>query len=280
MVFQLEQGAKGTPHIQGYCYWSAAKSFNTVKGYFPWANLENARGSPAQNQAYCTKLEGRLEGPWEFGEAPLQGKRSDLDEVKAMLDAGATLKEVSQEHFSCFIRYHRSFREYKLLNTTPRDWPMDIEVLVGPSGIGKSREMLERFPRAYWKSKNSGQQQFWDGYLGEETIIIDDYYGWFSYDYLLRLCDRYPFSLDTKHGTVQCSAKKICFTSNKHPREWYNWDRLGVPGWDLQQSNGTPCNPLERRISRVVTISLPVEDSGPPSKKTKITEPGNLFEDK
>jgi len=277
MVFQLERGAKGTPHIQGYIYWDTQRTFNTVRGLIPGGNIENARGTPQQNQAYCTKEEGRIEGPWEFGEASTQGKRSDLDEIKCKLDSGATLKEISQEHFGNFVRYHRSFREYKLLNSTPRDWPMEVTVTVGPSGIGKSRQMLEDHPNAYWKSKNSGQQQFWDGYLGESTVIIDDYYGWFSYDYLLRLIDRYPFSLDTKHGTVQFSAREIHFTSNKHPRDWYNWDRLGVPHFGLYQSNGQPSNPLERRISRILTLSLP-DTQELASKKQRVTENGNLFE--
>lgn len=257
LVFQLEAGAEGMPHYQGYIYWEQPKTFKAVKLMLPGNNLENARGTGVQNQAYCTKEEGRLAGPYEFGEVPTQGKRNDLDEIKAKLDSGASLKEISQDHFGSFCRYLRGFKEYKLLHSPVRNWAMEITVTVGPSGIGKSRAMLEDYPGAYWKSKNSGQQQFWDGYLGESVIIIDDYYGWFSYDYLLRLCDRYPFSLDSKGGTVQCSAKQIHFTSNKHPRDWYNWEKLGVPGWDTLQSNGVPANPLQRRITRILELAVP-----------------------
>jgi hypothetical protein len=274
LVFQLEQ--EQTLHFQGFFYWETQKAFATVKALLLRAHLEKAKGTPSQNYQYCTK-EGRVDGPWEFGICPSHGKRNDLLAVKEDLDAGATLKQISEDHFSAFVRYHRSFREYKLLNTSMRDWEMVVEVLVGPSGIGKSRQMLEENPGAYWKSKNSGQQQFWDGYLGESTIIVDDYYGWFSYDYLLRLLDRYPFSLDTKHGTVQCSARKILFTSNKHPREWYHYERLGVPAWGTLQSNGMPCNPMERRITRIMTISLP--DEVQVSKRVRVNEPGNLFDE-
>lgn len=264
MVFQLEQ--EQTSHFQGYVFWKNPRSFKFVKQCLLRAHLEPAKGTPSQNIQYCTK-EGRIEGPWEFGDCPQKGARTDLDQIKKELDSGATLRDISQDHFSSFIRYHRSFREYKLLNSTIRDWEMDIQVTVGPSGIGKSRQMLEENPGAYWKSKNSGQQQFWDGYLGESTIVVDDYYGWFSYDYLLRLIDRYPFTLDTKHGTVQCSARKMLFTSNKHPSNWYNWERLGVPDWGTTQANGVPCNPLERRITKIFNISLPDEESSAKRQK-------------
>jgi len=83
--------------------------------------------------------------------------------------------------------------------------------------------------------------------MGEETIIIDEFYGWLAWDYLLRLLDRYPFSLDTKHGTVQCSAKKIVLTSNKHPSLWYPNSKYG---WDIG-------NPLKRRIISIRELGTP-----------------------
>jgi len=246
LVYQLETGEAGTPHLQGYISFKNPVRFAEFRKYFidARAHVAVAKGTASQNRVYCTKEEGRLDGPWEFGILPEQGKRSDLLQVKEKMDDGATLKEISQEHFSSFVRYHRSFREYKLLNTETRNWPMDVKVLFGPTGSGKSRHCLEQYPGAYWKSKNSGQQQFWDGYLGEETIIIDEFYGWLAWDYLLRLLDRYPFSLDTKHGTVQCSARTIVITSNKHPREWYPNSKYG---WDIG-------NPLKRRIISITEL--------------------------
>jgi len=248
LVYQLERGESGTPHLQGYISMEKRITFNVFRTWFPdaRAHIEVAKGTAAQNKTYCTKTQDKIEGPWEFGVMPEQGKRSDLLAVKEKLDSGATLKEISQEHFGSFVRYHRSFREYKLLNTEPRDWPMDVRVLYGPTGSGKSRHCLREYPGAYWKSKNSGQQQFWDGYLGEDTIIIDEFYGWLAWDYLLRLLDRYPFSLDTKHGTVQCSARTIVLTSNKHPKDWYPNSKYG---WDVG-------NPLKRRIISITELGV------------------------
>ena len=243
LVYQLEQGENGTPHLQGYISFNNQKRFSEFRKYFvdERAHVAVAKGTAKQNRKYCTKEEGRIQGPWEFGVMPNPGKRTDLMQCKALLDSGATLKEVSESYFSQFVRYSKAFKEYALLHTVPRNWEMDIEVVYGSTGTGKSRYCYENYPDAYWKSKNSGQQQFWDGYNGEETIVIDEFYGWFSWDYLLRLTDRYPFSLDIKHGTVPLVARKIIFTSNKHPRDWYPNSKYG---WD-------DSNPLKRRIKTI-----------------------------
>lgn len=243
LVYQMEEGENKTPHLQGYVSFVNAKRFSEFRKFFPGekAHIAVARGTAKQNRKYCTKDEGRIQGPWEFGEIPQQGKRSDLLATKEMLDAGASMQEVADKYYSQFLRYSRGFREYKLLNAEPRNWEMDIEVVWGGTGTGKSRYCMETYPGAYWKSKNSGQQQFWDGYEGQEVIIIDEYYGWLSWDYLLRLTDRYPFNMDIKHGTVPLSAKKIVFTSNKHPKEWYPNSKYR---WD-------DSNPLRRRIKTI-----------------------------
>jgi len=251
-VYQLEVGEAGTPHIQAYFYWSTLKAFSQIKEAFPSAHIEPQRGTAQENKTYCTKDEGRLEGPWEFGEVPQAGKRNDLEDIQRKLDVGVPLSDISKEHFGSFVRYGRGFKEYMLMHRQPRNWPMEISVYWGPSGTGKSRSLLAEYPHAFWKTKNSGQMQFWDGYDGQQEIIIDEFYGWMSYDYLLRLCDRYPFSLEVKHGTVPIAAKKILFSSNKHPKDWYHYERLGVPPWDTFQRDGTPFNPLQRRINRIV----------------------------
>lgn len=253
-IYQLETGEGGTPHIQGYFYWEQPKRFNAVKEAFPTAHIEAAKGSASQNKTYCTKKAGRIEGPWEHGELPAQGKRNDLEDIKCKLDAGVPLSDISKEHFGSFIRYSRGFKEYQLLNAKQRDWPMEVTVYWGPAGGGKSRTLMEEYRGAFWKTKNSGQMQFWDGYNGEDSIVIDEFYGWLSYDFLLRLCDRYPMSLEIKHGTIPIAAKKILFASNKHPKDWYNYERMGVPAWDTFQSNGTPFNPLQRRIGRILHL--------------------------
>ena len=70
---------------------------------------------------------------------------------------------------------------------------------------------------AYWKQRSN----WWDGYSTQETVVLDEFYGWLPFDLLLRLCDRYPLLVETKGGQVQFVAKTIIITSNSLPSNWY-----------------------------------------------------------
>ena len=54
-VYQLESGANGTPHYQGYVRFTLQKTLNVVRGYLPRAHWAQARGNAQQNYEYCTK---------------------------------------------------------------------------------------------------------------------------------------------------------------------------------------------------------------------------------
>ena len=74
VVFQKEQGAQGTIHFQGYVQWTIRKRLVAVKKILPTAHWEVARGTPDQCQAYCTKEETRIEGPWQSEDQQLKVK--------------------------------------------------------------------------------------------------------------------------------------------------------------------------------------------------------------
>lgn len=82
-IYQVESGENGTPHIQGYVCFNSQIRQHQVKAFFPRAHLEIARGKPADNKAYCSKEDGRIDGPYEYGDLPEgQGRRSDLKEFR------------------------------------------------------------------------------------------------------------------------------------------------------------------------------------------------------
>jgi hypothetical protein len=74
------------------------------------------------------------------------------------------------------------------------------------------------------KKPASNQAIFFDGYDGQEDVVVDEFYGWIPYDLLCRMCDRYPLLVDTKGGAVQFCPKRIWITSNKKPEDWYKLD--------------------------------------------------------
>lgn len=219
LVFQKESGEQQTEHFQGYVHFSSAKTLDQVRSICERAHWEKRQGSHKQAKEYCMKDDTRLDGPWESGSEPQQGARSDLNHVREMITDGCTDIEIADEHFGSYIRYYRGFQQYRLIAHPPRSWKTHVSVFYGPPGSGKSRRCLEENPGAYWKPHG----KWWDGYLTQETVIVDDFYGWLPYSQLLNLMDRYPLNVETKGGTVSFVAKRIIFTSNSHPSEWYQF---------------------------------------------------------
>lgn len=184
-------------------------------------------GSRKQALQYVTKEESREQGPFYHGVssgdiARIVNKSSSstekrLKSIREDLLNGKSELDVANEDFDLWVRYHRAFKIYKTMVTTPRNWEVKVIVLWGPTGTGKSRWAMERHPEGYWKQRSN----WWDGYEGQETIIIDEFYGWLPFDLLLRLCDRYPLLLETKGGQVQCVCKTVIITSNTLPSKWY-----------------------------------------------------------
>lgn len=220
LVYQVESGKKHTKHLQGYIYFKSKKSFGQVKKLLgSVAHIEHARGSAKQNRDYCTKVESRLEGPWEFGKMPKQGKRNDLLKAKRMIDKGKSEKQIADKIFGTYVRYYKGLNRYRLLVTKKRNFKTRVVYIYGETGVGKSK-FAHTFQHAFWKQ--SGNKWF-DSYEGEDVVIFDDMNkAWFTFDTFKRMLDRYPMQVETKGGSVNFAPHTIIITSNVHPREIYH----------------------------------------------------------
>lgn len=214
-------------------------------------HIEFSRGTPQQCRDYCSKEETRQEGgqPVEWGSLPEQGKRCDLDEVKRTIRGGATEKEVFETYPTEYIKYSSGIKRAIFLCQSTRSWKTEVFWWHGSTGSGKSRQAFEEYPDAYWKAPTT---KWWDGYTGQDTVIVDDYRRDFcTFAELLRLFDRYPHSVESKGGSVQFTSRRIVITTPRDPRG--TW--AGRADEDLQQ--------LERRIEEVKlfgdrVVDLPV----------------------
>lgn len=241
-IWQRERGEnEGTEHLQGYVELSTPQRFTYLQRVLPGAHFEERRGTREQAKEYCRKVETKIEGPWEYGtwKDGGAGARNDLNVIKRKLDEGIDEKVIADEHFGEWLRYYKGFREYKKLRTSHRTWKTEVTILWGESGTGKSRKCMEEAPNGYWKTRD----EWWDAYDGEDDVIIDDFYGWLPYDFLLRLMDRYPLDVPTKGGFRRFVGKRLFITSNKPPEEWY--------------PNITDKTPLLRRIDKRVHYNKP-----------------------
>jgi len=234
-VWQREVGENSTPHLQGYVIFEGAKQMSWLKSSVNGrAHWEARQGTHAQAKEYCTKEDTRRDGPWSVGDEPEvadQGKRMDLTLLKRKLDTGVTEKAIaeSEDSFGIWLKYHKAIQRYRMLKRAgERNWHTFCLVLWGPPGVGKSRRAHEEAgPGAYWLRKPSPNSPVWfDGYDGEETVVIDEFYGWIARDLMQRMCDRYPLLVDTKGGATPFLAKKVIITSNEPPANW--WKKIGL----------------------------------------------------
>ena len=228
MIFQQEKGKKSEHnHFQGYIMFSQPVEFKKAQELLPaGAHLEIAKGSPEQNIIYCSKEEGRLDGPWKFGKTtPKQGKRTDIDSLKALIDAGASEVEIANTDFGTYLKYQKQLLHYMLLVSPSRHFQTICIVFHGKTGCGKTRWCTE-FAEAHdlGEPYRKVDKEWFDGYQQEAVVILDDFYGaksGMSSAMFLKLCDRYPYRAPIKGGHTNVNPQIIFMTSNIPVAGWY-----------------------------------------------------------
>lgn len=262
-VWQLESGESGTPHIQGYLVYKNKKSLNQLKALHRRVHWEQRRGSHDEAKEYCLKDDGRIAEGEEFGDEPRgRGARTDLEEVRLMIVAGSKEIEIANEHFGTWCRYHRSFQVYRGLYHGDRDFQTFTTVFWGASGVGKTRRVFDMIDpqSSYWLPKPNGPRVFWDGYCGQDDVVIDEFYGWMPRIVMYRLCDRFPFRVETKGGSVPFRSKRVFITSNSCPGAW--WPVVGLGA-------------MRRRLSGELGVCYKVEEGvGEDGVMGILSEPG------
>jgi hypothetical protein len=216
--------AVSTPHLQGYLELSQKISLSGLKNFLSRAHWEKAKGTAKQASNYCKK-EGKFEeeGVLSVG----QGTRTDLQEVKKKIEAGATELEIADQYFEKWVVYRRSFQRYATLISTKRRWRTVTHVYWGKTGTGKTRFCYDQvMDSTFW---TPGDYQWFDGYCGQKVVLLDDYRGEYKLQMLLKLLDRYEMSVPVKGGFTTWAPRKVYITSNVHPNDWYpNADRFSV----------------------------------------------------
>lgn len=216
-VAAKEVGESLTPHLQ--CYGELANKL-TITGLkakmtelgLPRFHFEVAKADARKNIEYCTK-DGE---PWfEHGNRPKgQGKRTDLDQLASAIQAGEHISDIIKSHPASYIKYFSGINQLYAFCQTPRDFMTIGYWLYGETGTGKSRWAHENFPNAYWKLPDC---RWFDGYRGEDTVVIDDYRPTkdMSFQMILRMVDRYPMKVEVKGGHINFAPKRILFTTPK-----------------------------------------------------------------
>lgn len=235
----------GRQHHQGFIQTYGQSRFAKIKKMLgDSVHIETMRGTVLDNELYCEK-EGRLT---IMGQFTKQGKRTDIEGVKKLLQDGASMAEVMEKAPQIYLKYHAGLDKMKAMyDTANRSGIRDVvtTILVGKTGTGKTYSVLSKYPDAFIVDSSAPDAFPFNGYDGESVILIDDFNGWLKYTYLLRVLDKYKLSLNIKGGRTMAMWSKVFITTNVRPVYWY------------PKTHDT--KNLQRRISSVIEV---VSDNG------------------
>lgn len=247
IVYQRETcPTTGRLHVQGYAEFTKAFRLKGVQRALRsrTAHCAASKGTAEDNIRYCTAEETEDgdpkraaasstmdPGPFQWG-APAsttQGQRSDLDEVKRVLDEAKTSEPMLEAANACwapFLKYGRMMGVYLELKDRGKALPfrqITTYWISGPSTTGKSQWCYESYgPGEIFTWSTRSPTAWYDGYRSQPVLLIDDLdRGEVPISTMLRLLDHYPLTLPVKGGHVQAQWTAVLIVSNLELEELY-----------------------------------------------------------
>ena len=226
LIYGYEVSKTGTPHLQGFVYFTSRRQRRGVSRLFPRAYLTPTRGTVEQNQVYCTK---ESNGGFEYGDPPMDaevarrkgGEGNAARYAKAVAAARINdMESIERDDPQLFLLHGVRLESLYTPNTVPLDGELLHEWWVGPSGTGKSRLLWELYPDHFPKNLN----KWWDRYRYQDVVAIEE---WSPKNdctahALKKWADRYPFQGEVKGGTLHMlRPKKIIVLSNYTPQQCF-----------------------------------------------------------
>jgi len=228
IIYGKEVGASGTPHLQGVVVFGSVRTEKQVRTLLPACHVEVAKDLSAAIK-YCRK-DGDVT---ERGIPPKTHKeKGDCEKerwlaIRLAAESGdySTIDDktrVTQARTLDYI-HDQAQKKRKFADVDE----LDNHWYYGSSGTGKSRTARTDHPDAYIKMNN----KWWDGYAGEDTVIIEDFnmeQSKYLAHHLKIWSDHYPFPAEKKGGTIVIRPKRIIVTSNYSLEECFSDDKTGA----------------------------------------------------
>lgn len=213
---EIGHGDNGYHHWQLLAVFSRDVRLTVVKETFcNSAHAEPSRSAAAD--AYVWKEDTRVAGSqFELGRrAVKRNNATDWAAVRRNAVAG-NLQDIPDD---IYVRYYGTLCRIAADHQQPTAIERTTFVFWGLTGTGKTRDAWALAGQdAYAKDPNS---KFWEGYRGQQHVIIDEFRGSINISHILRWLDRYPVHVEVKGSSRPLMATTFWITSNIHPRDWY-----------------------------------------------------------
>ena len=238
--------------------------FSTIKRRFPSAHIDRAEGTAAECRDYVQKR-----GKWEnsskaetsmpqtyeaWGELPVerQGDRADLALLYQMVKDGMSnydIMEANPDYLVSLDRIDRARQAVREQQYREVFRQLETVYIWGPTGVGKTRSVMEEHSYAGVYRVCDYRHPF-DGYAGEDVLLLDEYNSNFRIQELLNYLDGYPLTLPARYSNRVACYTKVYIISNLCLSKQYP---------DVQYNSPAIFAALLRRIHKVVRYTAPGE---------------------
>jgi hypothetical protein len=231
-VGQLEEGTKtGYRHWQLYLENENPIRFSALKSLFPTAHIEMRRGTAAQCVAYCSKEESRVGAQISKGiidTETTQGQRTDLEEMRERIVNGERASDLifsdsrAMRHSAMLMQLQNMVDEREF-GSRPRE--VQAHYIWGKTGVGKTSAIYESHGWdarvLYQISDYSARSNPWDGYSAHDVVVFDEFSSQWRIEMMLRLLDRYPFTLPARYSNRAAAWSTVYLLSNESFQQQY-----------------------------------------------------------
>lgn len=223
-----EIGENGTYHTHLYLQGRGGINFSTIKKRFDGGHFEMAKGTALQNKEYVSKS-----GKWEsskksetqvpdtfeeWGEMPVerQGARNDLADVYSMVKQGLSNFDIIEQmpdvmfHLDKLDAVRQMLKDKEYSNK----WrELEVQYIYGETGTGKTRGVMEKYGYENVYRVTDYKHPF-DGYMGEDVILFEEFRSSISLGDMLKYLDGYPVVLPCRYANKQACFTKVYICTN------------------------------------------------------------------
>lgn len=256
--FSVEIGKEGTLHIHIFFWFENGRFGNKIKKFFPTAHIDYCNGSSNSVKEYVFKIgkwagdekeDTRIDGTqFENSELPEekgQGKRTDLEYIKELIEQGKTPKDILNidPNFYPYESYINKMFYNKRLDETPFQRTVKTVVHTGVTGSGKTyfATKLSREETYVGTDYSNGCTALLDGYTAQKNLFLDEFRGQIPYNMLLTMLNGYTHDVHARYNNKYMLWDTVHITSLIPMEQWYNPENIR----DTYEQ-------LQRRVDEVV----------------------------
>lgn len=228
-VIAQEKHKDGNKHFHAYVKYAEGVKLKDAPDAFTVEGCKSGNYQPARSAKavvkYCTKEEDYISS---FDVSSYLSKKRKLS-VETIRNKSA---KRALEDGDITIQSIRNYNLARSILCEPYEHD-DVRGLwiYGPPGTGKSHIARETYPDIYLKQQN----KWFDGYNGEEAILLDDLDTPALGHHLKIWADKYACTGELKGGQCQLRHKVFIVTSNYHPEQLFV-DKEGNPQYILVEA--------------------------------------------